>query len=30
MRLLNALFKKLDRANSPQGDILIILAHKPV
>jgi SAM-dependent methyltransferase len=29
MRLLTWLFKKLDRAESPQGDIMIILAHKP-
>ena len=29
MRLLNSLFKVLDRVDSPQGDILIILAHKP-
>jgi SAM-dependent methyltransferase len=29
MRVLTWLFKKLDRANSPQGDIMIIVAHKP-
>ncbi len=29
MRLVTALMKALDRAGSPQGDILIMLAHKP-
>ena len=29
MQLLTALFRFLDRAQSPQGDILIVLAHKP-
>ncbi len=29
MQILTALFRFLDRVNSPQGDILIILAQKP-
>ena len=29
MRLVTALLRALDRAGSPQGDILIVLAHKP-
>jgi len=27
--MVTALMKALDRAGSPQGDILIMLAHKP-
>jgi hypothetical protein len=29
MRLVTSLIRALDRAGSPQGDILIMLAHKP-
>jgi hypothetical protein len=29
MRMVTALIRALDRAGSPQGDILIMLAHKP-
>jgi hypothetical protein len=29
IQLLASLFRRLDRANSPQGEILIVVAQKP-